>query len=90
MQAVLEEVAPNQSEHLWQSVVESMSSDKQEDDNIDQVIMNDLTECYNNANSWETRRQILSIMADKVTFSTLKKWIPGLTRYRFSVARKHA
>ena len=90
VQAVLEEVAPNQSEHLWQSVVESMSSDKQEDDNIDQVLMNALTECYNNANSWETRRQILSIMADKVTFSTLKKWIPGLTRYRFSVARKHA
>jgi predicted secreted protein len=73
VQAVIEEVAPNQSEHLWQSVVESMSSDKQEDDNIDQVLMIALTECYNNANSWETRCEILSIMADKVTFSTLKK-----------------
>ena len=29
-------------------------------------------------------------MADKVTFSELKTWIPELTRYRFSAARKHA
>jgi hypothetical protein len=90
VQAVLEVVAPDQPEHLWQSVVKSFSSDKQEDDVVDQVLMNALTECYNNANSWETRRQILSIMADRVAFSTLKKWIPDLTRYRFSVARKHA
>lgn len=89
VQAALKEIAPNQSEHLWQSVVESMSLDKQEDNNIDLVLMNSLAECYNNAHSWDTRRQILSIMADKVTFPTLKKWIPGLTRYRFSVARKH-
>ena len=79
MQAVLEVVASDQPEHLWQSVVKSFSSDKQKDDDVDQVqLMNALTECYNNANSWETRRQILSIM------------IPDLTRYRFSVARKHA
>ena len=52
--------------------------------------MNALAECYNSANSWESRCQILSIMADKVVFSTLKKWIPHLTRYRFGVARRHA
>ena len=28
-------------------------------------------------------------MADKITFQTLKKWIPDLTRYRFRPARKH-
>ena len=58
--------------------------------NVDQVLINALAECYNSANSWESRRQILSIMADKVAFSTLKKWIPDLTRYRFRVARRHA
>ena len=90
VQAVLEEVAPDQPEHLWQSVVESLPSDKQEHNNIDHVLMNALAECYNSANSWETRRQMLSIMADKVAFSKLKKWIPDLTRYRFGVARRHA
>ena len=50
--------------------------------------MNALTECYSNASIWDIRRQILSIMADMVTFQTLKKWIPDLTGYRFSTARK--
>ena len=92
--AVLEEVAPNQSEDLWNSLVtllnRQFSSDSEsEDEEVDNVLMNALTECYSNAFTWHTRRQILSIMADKVSFRTLKKWIPGLTRYRFSTARKH-
>ena len=28
-------------------------------------------------------------MADKVSYKALKKWVPNLTRYRFSEARKH-
>ena len=28
-------------------------------------------------------------MADKVSYRTLLKWIPNLSRYRFTVARKH-
>ena len=28
-------------------------------------------------------------MADKVSYKALQKWIPNLTRYRFSEARKH-
>ena len=91
MQAALAEVVSNQPEYLWQSVVESLPSDKQEDNNINQVLMNALAERYNSANLWETRRQILSIiLADKVAFSTLKKWTPDLTRYRFGVTRRHA
>ena len=30
-----------------------------------------------------------SILADKVSFKMLKRWIPGLTLYRFNVARHH-
>ena len=56
---------------------------------MDKELMNALTECYSNASTWDTRRQILSIVADKATFRTLNKWIPDLTRYRFSIARKH-
>ncbi|KAL9957001.1 hypothetical protein ACROYT_G038578 [Oculina patagonica] len=83
--AVLDEVAPNQPGELWHSLVPSLnmqfSSDSEsEDEEVDNVLINALTECYSNASTWDTRRQILSIMADKVTFRTLKKWIPGLTR----------
>lgn len=92
--AVLEEVAPSQSKDLWNSLVTSLnrqfSSDSEsEDEEVDNVLMKALTECYSNAFTWDTRRQILSIMADKVSFRSLKKCIPGLTRYRFSTARKH-
>ena len=51
--------------------------------------MQALAECYRNANNWQTGRQILSIMADKVSHKALQKWIPNLTRYRFSEARKY-
>ena len=85
--AVLEEVAPKQSEKLWYSLVPSLtqkfSTDSEsEDKDVDNVLMNALTECCSNASAWDTRWQVLSIMADKVTFQTLKKWIPDLTRYR--------
>ena len=39
--------------------------------------MEALAECYRNANNWQTRRQILSIMADKVSFKTLKVTRPS-------------
>ena len=55
----------------------------------DEVLIQALAECYRNANNWQTRRQILSIMADKVSYKALHKWIPNLTRYRLSEARKH-
>ena len=92
--AALHEVASNQSGPLWYSLVPSLNrqflngSDSEEDD-VDDELMDALSECYSNASSWGIRRQKLSIMADKVTFRTLNKWIPGLTRYLFSAARKH-
>ena len=91
--AVLEEVAPNQSGQLWKSLVASKSSDENPSGNerkpVDEVLMEALAECYRNASNRQTRRQILSIMADKVSFKTLKKQIPNLTRYQFREARKH-
>ena len=41
------------------------------------------------ASRWETRHQILSIMADKVRHKTLLKFIPGLTKYCFTEAKRH-
>ena len=82
--AVLKEVAPASSKMLLQSV----QSTAEDDGSVDKTLMESLVECYNNASHWSTRRQILSIMADKVS-SILKNWIPGLTKYRFNVARHH-
>ena len=51
--------------------------------------MDTVANCYKNANEWDSRRQIFSIMADKVSLTTIRQWITGLTRYRFLVARQH-
>ena len=51
--------------------------------------MNALAECYRAADSWETRRKILSIMADTLTLNQLRHWIPDLSQYRFTEARRH-
>ena len=48
-----------------------------------------LAQAYNNALSWETRRQILSIMSGTASYSTLCEYIPGLTRYRYTAANLH-
>ena len=60
-----------------------------EENTIDSSLMECLPECYNNATHWSTRRQILSIMADKRTFKDLQRWILSLTRCRFNIARHH-
>lgn len=91
--AVLGEIAPNDPDLLWESM---MSSKQNETGNhtcssgLDKELMYTLANCYKNANDWDSRRQILSIMADKVSLATIKQWIPGLTSYRFKVARQHA
>ena len=87
--AALDEIAPNQLHHLWKSIVSKPlepQNSSEEDDDVDNVLMEALSECYANANRWDTKRQILSIMADKVSYGTLLKWIPNLSRYRFTVA----
>ena len=89
MIAVLEEIAPGNAQILLNKLV--ISNDvTQTEDEVDLTLVDALAECYKNASHWSTRRQILSIIADKVNYRTLQSWIPGLTRYRFNVARKHA
>ena len=48
-----------------------------------------IAETYKNAGSWDTRRQILSIMTATASFSTKREFIPGLSQYRYAVANLH-
>ena len=85
VEACLEEIAPNDSDMLFHSLYESSESDS----TVDSALLKALAECYNNVQHWSTRRQVLSIMADQVTFKQLKHFIPSLTRYRYNIARHH-
>ncbi|CAH3141347.1 unnamed protein product [Pocillopora meandrina] len=88
--AALGEIAPQDTEKLWISLIQSkVAAQQTSDEAIDFKLADALAECYKNAEHWGSRRQILSIMADKMDFETLQNWLPGLTRYRFIIARHH-
>ncbi|CAF1548365.1 unnamed protein product [Adineta ricciae] len=59
------------------------------DGNFRQV-MNGIKEAYANAESWEARREILSVVAPKISLKLIQLFIPGLTGSRFTAARLHA
>ena len=82
----LEEIAPENFEELLRAVQESTVG---EESDLDSTLLEALVKCYHNADHWSNCRQIVSIMADKVSFKTLPKWIPGISRHRFSIARHH-
>jgi len=67
--ATLEEKAPHSADVL----LNALQSSKEDKHAIDSTLMGVLVECYESAGHWRTRRQILSIMADKVS-SKVVKW----------------
>ena len=48
-----------------------------------------VVESYKQADTSETRRQLLSLVASKVTYAELVAHIPRLTRYEFTAARRY-
>lgn len=91
--AVVNDIAPKESGSLYQTLCSSgvlrkhFSSDEDcEADTVDETLMKALGDI----NHWETvQRHILSIMADKVRYGKLHRYIPGLTKYCFTEAKRH-
>ena len=90
--AGLQDIAPSDRGSLFKAVYSSgaiqrtlqCNGEEVTSSSVDETMMNALAECYRAADSWETRRQILSIMADKLTLNQLQHWIPDLSQYRFT------
>ena len=55
-----------------------------------ELLLEHIAEAYAAASSASERNQILSLVAPYITLSKLTEYIPGLKRYRFSMARMHA
>ena len=91
--SVLHTLSPNDPGSLWQAIVSSPAMNKAlELDELPKMAkdyLQALTEAYNHAHSWDTRRQILSIMSGVASFKAISGFIPGLTRYRFTLANLH-
>ena len=89
VETVLEAIAPQQSTWLFNRVVERYSSGR-DGNRPDNQLLGRLINLYEEANSWYTRQQILSIFVCDHSKSELSTLIPGLTKWRIDEARKHA
>lgn len=92
--AALEVIIPDDAGGLWEALktsggVESSLGVPSETNPSDDKYLRSLAETYENASSWDTRRQVLSIMADLVPYSLLQRYLPGITEYRVKTARQH-
>jgi len=55
----------------------------------DKSYLEALAEAYKNAKAWDTRRQVLSVMAGIASYKAISVHIPGLTPYRYTMANLH-
>lgn len=92
--AVLKVVSPENAGYLWTA----LQASKAVDDELgvegillpaQRVYLEAIAETYKNASSWDTRRQILSIMAGTASLAAIREFIPGLTQFRYTVANLH-
>ena len=89
--SVLEAIAPGNSSWLLQQVIARNQSGRTvsgaaEDDSL----VSRLVTLYNEARSWNTQQQILSLFAGDYSKTELLQLVPGLTKFRIDEARKHA
>ena len=91
--AALEVIIPDDAGGLWEALkesgeVESALGVLSEPHPADDKYLKSLAETYQNASSWDTRRQVLSVMADLVPYSLIQRYLPGITEYRVKTARE--
>ena len=89
--SVLEAIGPGNSSWLLQQVIARNQSGRTvsgaaEDDSL----VSRLVTLYNEARSWNTQQQILSLFAGDYSKTELLQLVPGLTKFRIDEARKHA
>lgn len=91
--AVLKTVSLENAGKLWQALQSTSTVNKVLE--IDHLSLSEkhnleaFAEAYANASSWDTRRQVLSVMAGVASFNKISMFIPGLTKYRYTAANLH-
>ena len=95
--ATLSVVSPGQEQALWESLRrepmlenEGTVAKKRKYFDVKSELIDALIEAHNQAQSWQTKRQILSLFANDFSRLELQKMIPGLSKWRIDQARNHA
>ncbi|KXJ26973.1 hypothetical protein AC249_AIPGENE9994 [Exaiptasia diaphana] len=96
-QSSLTVISPGQEDKLWKSlrqesqlVDEEPSASKIKHFDLESDLIDTLVKAHNEAQSWQTKRQILSLFANDFSRSELQKILPGLSKWRIDQARDHA
>ncbi|KAL9986268.1 hypothetical protein ACROYT_G000385 [Oculina patagonica] len=88
--SVLEVIAPNDAGLLWSALKASPGiNDRYNEPRAESSLLSALIESYKQATHSSTRKNILSVIADKLSFNDLQKLIPDLSQRRFTEARRH-
>ena len=92
--SVIGVISPENAIHLWEALQSSnIVNDKlgirQISHPYEVAYLEALAEAHKRASGWDTRRQVLSIMAGIASFKAISEFIPGLTQYRFAEAKLH-
>ena len=88
--SVLEVIAPNDAGLLWGALKASPGiNDRYNEPKAESSLLSALIESYKQATHSSTRKSILSVIADKLSFHDLQKLIPELSRRRFTEAHCH-
>ena len=94
VKSVLSVVYPENCVHSWKEIKVSSAMDKLMGTDSLQLsshssYLEAFSEAYKNAASWDTRRQVLSIMTGVASYRDISRCIPGLTQYRYTIANLH-
>ena len=91
---LLKVISPENAGNLWKALQTSKVVNKRlglESPSLpsETAYLEALAETYKNATSWDTRRQVLSVMTGVASHKAICEFIPGLTSYRYTVANLH-
>ena len=89
--SVLEAIALGNSSWLLQQVIARNQRERTVSGAAkEESLVSRLVTLYNEASSWNTQQQILSLFAGDYSKTELLQVVPGLTKFRIGEARKHA
>ena len=90
-------ITPGQEELVWKAIQTEALLDADRDNQEKRKrfdpssgLVDVLVKVYEQADHWETKRQILSLFADDFSRAELQEMIPGLSMWRIDHARQHA
>ena len=91
-------ICPGQENEIWSALRQApillenqnpVESSKRKYFDQKSEVIDALVKAHNEAESWQTKRQILSLFANDFSRAELQQMIPGLSKWRIDQARQH-